>query len=195
MIGCGPVGLAVIAGLKARGYGPVVAADFSPRRRAAAEAMGADVVIDPAVDGPARPLGRLRRADRPARPRTWRGMMGKTFGRPVVFECVGAPGVLQSADRGGPGRGPDRRRRRLHGDRPDRALASPSPKEIELHLRARLRARRVRRRRLRRHRRGRDQRGAVDHRARSASRAWPGAFTDLGDPEAHVKILVEPGRA
>src|SRR5437867_5942103 len=30
VIGCGPVGLAVIAALKARGYGPVLAADFSP---------------------------------------------------------------------------------------------------------------------------------------------------------------------
>jgi threonine dehydrogenase-like Zn-dependent dehydrogenase len=30
VIGCGPVGLAVIASLKARGLGPVVAADYSP---------------------------------------------------------------------------------------------------------------------------------------------------------------------
>ncbi len=28
VIGCGPVGLAVIAGLKAKGHGPVIAADF-----------------------------------------------------------------------------------------------------------------------------------------------------------------------
>ena len=33
-------------------HGPVIAADFSPRRRAAAEMLGADVVIDPAVESP-----------------------------------------------------------------------------------------------------------------------------------------------
>ena len=49
VIGCGPVGLAVIAALKARGLGPVIASDFSPERRAAAESIGADRVIDPAV--------------------------------------------------------------------------------------------------------------------------------------------------
>ena len=52
VLGCGPVGLAVIAALKMRGHGPVIAADFSPRRRAAAEAMGADVIVDPAQTGP-----------------------------------------------------------------------------------------------------------------------------------------------
>src|SRR5512146_2719812 len=52
VIGCGPVGLAVIGALKAAGPGPVVAADFSPRRRAAAEKLGADVVIDPAKESP-----------------------------------------------------------------------------------------------------------------------------------------------
>ncbi|MDB5434576.1 MAG: xyl2, partial [Phenylobacterium sp.] len=34
VIGCGPVGLAVVAALKARGFGPVVAVDYSPARRA-----------------------------------------------------------------------------------------------------------------------------------------------------------------
>ena len=48
VLGCGPVGLAVIAALKSRGHGPVIAADFSPTRRATAEKMGADVIIDPA---------------------------------------------------------------------------------------------------------------------------------------------------
>ena len=50
VIGCGPVGLAVIAGLKLKGLHPIVAADYSPARRALAEKMGADVVIDPAQD-------------------------------------------------------------------------------------------------------------------------------------------------
>src|SRR3989440_3526119 len=36
VIGCGPVGLAVIAALKIKGLGPIVAADYSPARRALA---------------------------------------------------------------------------------------------------------------------------------------------------------------
>ncbi|MDE2486238.1 MAG: zinc-binding dehydrogenase, partial [Alphaproteobacteria bacterium] len=95
VVGCGPVGLAVIAGLKAAGHGPVIAADFSPRRRAAAETLGADIVVDPATESPherweALGVPRTRAAQGLMR------MMGKGFGRPVVFECVGAPGVLQA---------------------------------------------------------------------------------------------------
>jgi threonine dehydrogenase-like Zn-dependent dehydrogenase len=95
VIGCGPVGLAVIAALKAQGHGPVVAADFSPRRRAAAERLGADIVVDPARETP------HARWEDLGVPRTRAGqgllrMGGKDFGRPVVFECVGAPGVLQA---------------------------------------------------------------------------------------------------
>ncbi|MBN8839883.1 MAG: alcohol dehydrogenase catalytic domain-containing protein, partial [Sphingomonadales bacterium] len=41
VVGCGPVGLAVIAALKARGLGPVIASDYSPARRRVAEAFGA----------------------------------------------------------------------------------------------------------------------------------------------------------
>src|SRR5580692_3728246 len=52
VVGCGPVGLAVIAALKGRGHGPVLAADFSPTRRLLAEAFGADEVIDPAAESP-----------------------------------------------------------------------------------------------------------------------------------------------
>src|SRR4029079_15687254 len=47
VMGLGPVGLACVAELKMRGIGPVGAADFSPKRRALAELMGADVVVDP----------------------------------------------------------------------------------------------------------------------------------------------------
>ena len=46
VIGCGPVGLAVIAALRLRGVRPVVAADFSPRRRELAVTLGADTVLD-----------------------------------------------------------------------------------------------------------------------------------------------------
>ena len=48
VFGCGPVGLAVIAALKLKGVEPIVAADFSPMRRALAERMGAHAVVDPA---------------------------------------------------------------------------------------------------------------------------------------------------
>ena len=52
VIGCGPIGLAVILLLKAKGVRTVVASDYSPARRALASACGADVVIDPAHDSP-----------------------------------------------------------------------------------------------------------------------------------------------
>ncbi len=40
VIGCGPVGLAVIAGLKLKGLHPIIAADYSPARRALAREDG-----------------------------------------------------------------------------------------------------------------------------------------------------------
>jgi threonine dehydrogenase-like Zn-dependent dehydrogenase len=85
VIGLGPVGLAVIAELKMRGIGPIVAADFSPRRRALAEGLGADVVVDP--------------NDEPVIS-AWRRVAGT---RPVViFEAVGVPGMIDHAMRMAP---------------------------------------------------------------------------------------------
>ncbi len=95
VVGCGPVGLAVIAALKARGLGPVIAADYSAERRAAAERMGADRIVDPAQISPhaswaeygvpaTRAEGLIAQA------------MGKEVKRPLVFECVGTPGMIQS---------------------------------------------------------------------------------------------------
>ena len=55
VIGCGPVGLAVIAALKLQGLHPIVAADFSPARRALPQRMGADIVVDPAKPRRLRP--------------------------------------------------------------------------------------------------------------------------------------------
>jgi threonine dehydrogenase-like Zn-dependent dehydrogenase len=77
VVGCGPVGLAVIAALRLRGVEPIVAADFSPARRALAEGMGAHVVVDPK----ARPLMDAWREAADLRPA-------------VFFECVGVPGML-----------------------------------------------------------------------------------------------------
>lgn len=85
VIGAGPVGLAVIAALKLEGIEPVVAADFSSRRRQLASTMGADEVVDPreepAIDA-------------------WRRVDGR---HPlVIFEAVGVPGVIDQAMRAAP---------------------------------------------------------------------------------------------
>ncbi len=65
VIGCGPVGLAVIAALKLEGAHPIVAADFSPRRRELAQQMGADVVVDPKEKSPFESWRETRRLQRP----------------------------------------------------------------------------------------------------------------------------------
>ncbi len=94
VLGCGPVGLAVIAALKVRGIGPVIAADFSPARRRVAEIMGADIVIDPKAESP---HGRWQSLDVPATmaEQSIARMTGRQGKRPVIFECVGVPGMLQ----------------------------------------------------------------------------------------------------
>jgi threonine dehydrogenase-like Zn-dependent dehydrogenase len=85
VIGCGPVGLAVIAALKLKGAAPIVAADFSPMRRRLAEKLGADVVIDPKQE-PTMPAYLKASNMRPA----------------VIFECVGVPGMLRQIMRDAP---------------------------------------------------------------------------------------------
>ena len=50
VVGCGPIGLAVICALKARGVRTVIASDLSRGRRALATACGADLVVDPRRD-------------------------------------------------------------------------------------------------------------------------------------------------
>jgi len=77
VIGCGAIGLGVIAGLKLLGIGPIVAADFDPKRRDIALKMGADVVVDPREISPYAPLPDLGQK----RPN-------------LVYECVGQPGLL-----------------------------------------------------------------------------------------------------
>src|SRR5260221_12663108 len=52
VVGCGPVGLAAIVGLRLKGARPIIAADFSPKHRELAAKMGADIVIDPARETP-----------------------------------------------------------------------------------------------------------------------------------------------
>ena len=118
VIGCGPVGLAVIGMLKASGVRTVVASDFSPGRRALAATMGADVVVDPASESPYSAatghghlttgpevfelgVGTVEKLQRlPLVPwhQVWRvadKLGAATPKHPVVFECVGVPGVIE----------------------------------------------------------------------------------------------------
>lgn len=95
VIGCGPVGLAVIAALKLRGVGPVLAADFSPARRKLAEALGADEVIDPAQSSPYACWEDAARASLQGRVAPVNPLSGEKLLPPgVFFECVGVPGVI-----------------------------------------------------------------------------------------------------
>lgn len=97
VIGCGPIGLAVIAILRMRGIGPIIAADFSPTRRAMAQTLGADVVVDPRESSPYDSW----KSAATATPTADGGRTTTMFPdfadyRPsVVFECVGMPGVIQ----------------------------------------------------------------------------------------------------
>jgi 2-desacetyl-2-hydroxyethyl bacteriochlorophyllide A dehydrogenase len=71
VLGCGPIGIAVVAALRLRGVETIVAADFSPTRRELAATMGAHRTIDPAQGSPfdtAKPV--------------------------VVFDAVGIPGII-----------------------------------------------------------------------------------------------------
>lgn len=103
VIGCGPVGLAVIAALKLKHVHPIIAADFSPARRALALRMGADSVIDPAATSP---YASWQEAATPAGYDPSR--YARLFGigpqqRPcAIFECVGVPGVIQQVMDGAP---------------------------------------------------------------------------------------------
>jgi threonine dehydrogenase-like Zn-dependent dehydrogenase len=103
VVGCGPVGLAVIAGLVLKDVHPIIAADYSPARRALALKMGADIVTDPAEVSP---YETWRQTATP--PGYDAGRYAQLFGigpklRPaVVFECVGVPGVIQQVMEGAP---------------------------------------------------------------------------------------------
>lgn len=123
VIGCGPVGLGVIAMLKASGVKTVIASDFSLNRRKLAEQCGADYLIDPKQQSPFqnwKDFGLLGNASEAlnfglgvfekvnALPIPWwhAWRMAEKLGampkRPVIFECVGVPGVLQQIIEGAP---------------------------------------------------------------------------------------------
>jgi threonine dehydrogenase-like Zn-dependent dehydrogenase len=85
VLGCGPVGLAVIAALKLKGVETIIAADFSPRRRALAATMGAHEVVDP--------------RDEPAM-EAWRRVDGTKAVH--IYEAVGVPGMIEAAMKDAP---------------------------------------------------------------------------------------------
>ncbi len=76
VLGCGPIGIAVIAALRARGVESIVAADFSLKRREVATTMGAHQTLDPAQGSPF-----------------------DTVTPAVVFEAVGVPGIIDDVMR------------------------------------------------------------------------------------------------
>jgi threonine dehydrogenase-like Zn-dependent dehydrogenase len=71
VLGCGPIGIAIIASLRARGVENIVASDFSPKRRELATAMGAHQTLDAAQGSPF-----------------------DTVKAAVVFEAIGVPGII-----------------------------------------------------------------------------------------------------
>jgi threonine dehydrogenase-like Zn-dependent dehydrogenase len=211
VIGCGPVGLSVICLLKAKGVRTVVASDFSAGRRALATACGADVVVDPGTDSPyassadhghlgtmpealdlaVGTMEKLRRLPVPWW-QVWRAAeaVGATKPKsPVIFECVGVPGVIDEIITGAPlfsrvvvvgvCMGADRIRpaMAINKEIDLRFVIGYTPLEFRdtLHMLAE---------------------GKVNAAPMvTGVVGLPGvdqAFTALGDPETHAKILIDP---
>ena len=192
VIGCGPVGLAVIAGLKIRGLHPIVAADYSPARRALAAKLGADIVVDPAQSQPYATWAEhaAMSAEQKAARSPLQAML-PALKPALIFECVGIPGLLQQVFEGAP------RDARIvvvgvcmETDRSEPMLGimkelnvqyvlGYTPEEFAYSLRL-------------------IAEGQVD--AASLVTASVGidgvaqAFSDLANPERHTKIIIEPWR-
>jgi threonine dehydrogenase-like Zn-dependent dehydrogenase len=192
VIGCGPVGLAVIAALKLKGLSPIIAADYSPARRALAEKLGADVVLDPAHTQPYVTWAEhaaMSDAEKAARP-TFQAFLPAL--RPaLIFECVGVPGLIQQVFEGAPrdarivvvgvcmetdrtepmlGIGKELNVQYVLGYTPDefaRSLRLIAEGEFDAALLVTAKV-------------------GIDGVAQ--------AFADLANPEAHTKIIVEPWR-
>jgi threonine dehydrogenase-like Zn-dependent dehydrogenase len=192
VIGCGPVGLAVIAALNLKGLHPIVAADYSPARRALAERLGADVVVDPAHSQPYATWAEhaaMSPEQKAARPplQAWLPALKPA----LIFECVGIPGLLQQVFEGAP------RDARIvvvgvcmETDRSEPMLGilkelnvqyvlGYTPDEFADSLRL-------------------IAEGKVDAASMVTATVGidgvAGAFHDLANPEAHTKIVVEPWR-
>ena len=81
VVGAGAIGLSAVAALHRRAISPIIVSDFNPDRRALAKKFGTDIVVDPAQESPYDAWRRQARR-RDANPRC------------VIFECVGAPGIV-----------------------------------------------------------------------------------------------------
>jgi threonine dehydrogenase-like Zn-dependent dehydrogenase len=173
VLGAGPVGLAVVAELRRLNIETVVVSDYSPRRRAVALAMGATVAVDPAHEDP---VAALTAAD-PKRV-------------PVVFDAIGVPGTLEAVIKAAPAMGrvcvvgscmqPDTLRPLVAQAKQLTIVFSFAydPFEFGDTLRA-------------------IAEGEIDVAPMITGTCGvdgvPAAFDALGNPEEHVKILVEPG--
>ncbi len=172
VLGCGPVGLAIVAALRLKGVEVIVAADFSPARRALAATMGATEVVDPRHE--------------PAI-EAWRRVDGRR--RLVLFEAIGVPGILDAAMADAP-RGAQvlvagvcmeadtvRPMVGIMKELNVQFVLGYDPAEFATSLR-------------------RIAEGEVDVTPLITGRVGidgiPQAFADLADPEAHAKILVTP---
>lgn len=210
VIGCGPIGLGTILMLKATGVRTVIASDFSPGRRALAERCGADIVVDPAKDSPYEPreahgwlskaadvfdlaLDTREKLDR--LPIDWRHVwrlaekLGAGPKHPVVFECVGVPGVISQIVDSAPffsrvvvvgvclGADSFTPAMAINKEIDLRFVLGYTPLDFRdtLHLLAE---------------------GKVDPRPLITGTVGlggvEGAFSDLEDPEKHAKILIDP---
>jgi threonine dehydrogenase-like Zn-dependent dehydrogenase len=84
VIGAGAIGLSAVAALASRGIEPIIVADYkSDRLELARDRFGAHVVVDPAAKSPFDAFKDVRAG---------RGLPGPA----VVFECVGAAGLIQN---------------------------------------------------------------------------------------------------
>jgi threonine dehydrogenase-like Zn-dependent dehydrogenase len=210
VIGCGPVGLAVICMLKAQGVRTVVASDLSRGRRDLASACGADVVVDPGEGSPyvaagdrgflktvpaavELAIGTMEKLTRlPVSPHhVMRAAekLGVKPKHPVIFECVGVPGIIDGIIGGAPlfsrvvvvgvCMAPDKLRPAMAVNKEIdlRFVVGYTPLEFRdtLHMLAE---------------------GKVDAAPLvTGTVGLPGvanAFDALGDPETHAKILIDP---
>jgi threonine dehydrogenase-like Zn-dependent dehydrogenase len=214
VLGCGPVGLAVIAVLKARGIGTIIASDFSAGRRALARESGAHIVVDPAQESPyAAAAGHGEFDSMPGSYnaaidaiesmnklpvpwwQTWRALQatGATDPKhPIIFECVGVPGMIDSVLAGAPlysrvvvvgvcmGADAIRPSLGINKEIDLRFVVGYTPLEFRdtLHALAD---------------------GKIDATPILTGRVGfdgvAGAFDLLGDPEGHAKILIDPSIA
>ena len=83
VIGAGAIGLSAVVALAGRGIEPIIVSDYkAERRQLACDRFGAHIAVDPAEKSPFD---------------LWRGLRAERglWGSLVVFECVGAAGLIQ----------------------------------------------------------------------------------------------------